>query len=201
MRVAPWLRGPLLYALGVALAWAMACSSTSDSTFKAAEPDGSTGDDSGSSSGGPMCVSDAGPPSATDFAGQPDCPAHTCTLSGTLAGQPVMKSYPRTMSFNFYAGGSGTGEFDAFFGTSGQVHLEFMGPVSAGQVIASTGASKVTMPMEGPMAGATICLGDGSRVEEVSPGEVRFLLRCMSSPCGLGTGAPIDGQMYGCCAN
>jgi hypothetical protein len=185
--------------LGVAVALALAaCGSDDSSVFSAAKPDGgsSGGDDGSDGSGGFMCTSDAGPPSAADFMGQPDCPAKTCTLGGTLAGQPIMKSYPRGKTFNFYNGGGGA--FDADFGTSGHVHIEFTGPVNAGTVAASTTAT-VQMPTEGPMPGQTICATDGSRIEQVSATEVRFLLRCIGTQC-FGMGTPVDGQVFGCCA-
>jgi hypothetical protein len=185
----------LAFFISVALLVLAACSSDDSSTFTAGKPDGG-GEEGSDGSGGGVCTSDAGPPSATDFMGQPDCPAKTCTLSGTLAGQPIMKSYPRGKTYNFYNGGGGA--FDVDFGTGGHVHIEFMGPLGTGQVGASTTAT-VLMPTEGPMPGQTICATDGSRVEQVSATEARFLLRCIGTQC-FGTATPIGGEVFGCCA-
>jgi len=181
-----------------AFVWAGACNGGDDSTFQGAPPEGGTGNDTGggSSSGAGACTVDAGPPSAADFAGQPDCATKTCTLAGTLGGQPVMKTYTRNDNVFSLSCGRSTGSFDAHFGTNGSVHADLLCPLTVGQSAAASTIT-VTMPMEGPMPGVAVTSSSFERFEEVSTTEVRFLVRCMTM--GLG-GPPVDGTLYGCCA-
>jgi hypothetical protein len=176
----------------------LACTSDQTSVFVPTHGSGSSGGSGGGDDGPPVnsCMSGAGAPSAMDFAGQPDCPAHTCTLAGMLGSQNVMQSYPLGTKFDPYNGG-----FFATFGTMGQVVLTFNGPLATGQVAEATMLT-LNLPTEGPMGGKTICGNDGSRVENVLSGtEFRFLLRCIAASDGLAcAGTDIGGQLYGCCA-
>jgi hypothetical protein len=141
----------------------------------------------------PVCTSDAGAPSATEFAGQGDCPKATCTLTGTFDGSPIQQTYARGSQFSFVNGGT----FDVDFGTGGKIHLDFSGAIASGEVANAT--ARITMPSEGPRAGQTLCASSGTRIQQVgTPDEVRFILRCAEQPCLFGTVIP--GELYGCCA-
>jgi hypothetical protein len=195
-----------------AVAWACvatlaACGSSGNGATPGAKDAGSTGDASDASSAGTndggvdatdaaraAVCSDAGAPSQGDFAGQGNCPMATCTLTGTLDGKAVQQTYPRGNQWDFINGGS----FDADFGTGGHVHLDFQGTILDMQV--ANANAQVTMPSEGPRAGQILCGGGGTRIQSIeTPSEVRFILRCMNTPC-FGGGTPIEGQLYGCCA-
>lgn len=164
--------------------------------------------DSSSSSGGgddasdapvdspaPVCKSDAGDAVPGDFASAPECAPGTCMLAGTLGGTAVTKTYPSS-KFAFANGTS----FDCDFGTGGNIHLGMVSPVPIGGAQSTVGT--MTMPSEGPMAGANLCMGDGSELQfEVNDAdqEVRFILRCLTGTC-TATPTALSGELQGCCA-
>jgi hypothetical protein len=143
----------------------------------------------------PVCKSDAGDAVPGDFANAPECQPGTCTLSGTLGGSAVSQNYPSS-AFNFANGTS----LDAGFGTGGHIHLVMVSPVAIGE--AQTTVGTMTMPSEGPMAGANLCMGNGSELQfEVNDAdqEVRFILRCLTGTC-TATPTALAGEIQGCCA-
>ncbi len=159
---------------------------------------GTDANPSGSEAAAPeVCMSDAGAPSASEFANVPTCTAHECVLTGTLHGASVIQSYvPGAFAFN---NGSG---FDVDFGTGGHVHLAFSGQVPDGTAANATGTLLTPSDWAYPPApSATICAGDGTRIMPTSPDagstQVQFILRCMSGGCDGGAG--IDGELDGCC--
>lgn len=164
---------------------------------------------SGSSSGGgdpggdapvdspalPVCKSDAGDVVPGDFVNVPECTPGTCTLSGTLGGSPVSKTYPSS-AFAFANGTS----FNADFGTGGKIYLVSAAAVSVGGVETTVGT--MTMPSEGPLAGSNLCMNDGSELQfqlDDADEEIRFVLRCLTGAC---TTSPTNlaGEIDGCCA-
>jgi hypothetical protein len=141
------------------------------------------------------CVSDAGAPKAGDFANVPSCTPGTCALAGSLDGATFSQSYP-VVAFT-YANGVA---FQTDFGTAG--HLDMTAPTELISGGTETAAGSLRMPAEGPRAGVTLCVGNGSRLQYVDDAghiQIRFIVRCMDTSCGAAGAAPVAGEIDACC--
>jgi hypothetical protein len=143
-----------------------------------------------------VCMSDAGAPSASEFANVPTCMPHECLLTGTLNGGSAIQSYAPA---NDTLGGS---SFDVDIGAGGHIHLTFSGSLATN--VPDNAQGTLLTPSDWPYApggSATICAGDGTRImttgQDAGGMQVQFIMRCMSGGCDGGAG--IDGELDGCC--
>lgn len=185
---------------------AIACSSSSNGPSGTSPDAGGSGqdatpplDDSGDppadAGAAPVCVSDAGAPSADEFGFAAWCTPGNCLLEPDFNGAPNVEAY----GVGAYAFDGTT--LDADFGTGGHVHMVLGTKPTAGQAVEATGTIKT--PAEGPMAGSTLCLGDGTHaqlfVDDGGGQQVRFIARCVSTSCGTPNAEPLVGEIIGCC--
>jgi len=168
---------------------------TTDAGRDAATTD--AGGDAAAEAGPPqVCMSDAGAPSASEFAGVPSCTAHSCVLAGTLNGGSVIQDFSST-NFSLKSG-----SFDVDFGGGGHVQLTFSGSLADNTPTNAQGTFLTPSDWSyAPAPSTTVCAGDGTRIMTVGQDggatQVEFILRCMVGSCDGGAG--IDGDLYGCC--
>jgi hypothetical protein len=114
-------------------------------------------------------------------------------VQGMLGGQSVaIDQTPAAGGFSQL----GTGQFDLAGAASDvQIHLMWMGLISSGSTGAVTGT--ITLPTGSPLAGMSLCAGNGSKIEPNDPTNgVDFVLDNLT--LGPSCTQAVAGEVRGC---
>ncbi len=98
-----------------------------------------------------------------------DCVLGTFQFRGTIDGTRLLAAYSAARDFRWINASPPPGTLDVGFGTDGHLHLEWQIVVADRQTVPATGA--ITMPSEGPHAGATYCIAAATLTPHTATGE------------------------------
>jgi hypothetical protein len=142
------------------------------------------------------CSSSSGGSGGNASGPGPICGANAVELVGTIDGTPAKGTYPGPMAYDFVNalnGQAGTATFE--FGTGGSLNLSWMGLLPNDQSATATGT--LTMPMEGPQAGQTYCVGGSITPRSQNEGDgISFTLSSLAQ--GVCPGTKVTGSLTGC---
>jgi hypothetical protein len=144
----------------------------------------------------PSCSSSSGGSGGNGASAGPICSANTVELTGTIDGAQAKGTYTGPMAYDFVNaldGQPGTATFE--LGTGGSLNLSWMGLLADDQSASATGA--LTMPMEGPQAGQTYCVGGSITPRSQDEGDgISFTLSSLAQ--GVCPGTNVSGSLAGC---